>query len=96
MSRGWRPTGIAAVLQLCALSATRDGPDPRADVTVTIERAVIDEVTMQRLTMEEALAAGRAHLAGDAGARRAPSARCRGQTSAPKDFGEAGTGRYPR
>ena len=56
----------SSMLQHCALSCTRDGGSPGADVTVTIDRAVVDEVMMQKLTMEEALAAGRLRLDGDA------------------------------
>jgi len=56
----------SSVLQHCALSYSRDAQPSRADVTVTIDRTVIDEVMMQTLTMEDATAAGRLRLDGDA------------------------------
>jgi alkyl sulfatase BDS1-like metallo-beta-lactamase superfamily hydrolase len=56
----------SSVLQHCALSYSRDTQPSRADVTVTIDRTVIDEVMMQTLTMEDATAAGRLRLDGDA------------------------------
>jgi alkyl sulfatase BDS1-like metallo-beta-lactamase superfamily hydrolase len=56
----------SSVLQHCALSYACEGRPPRADVTVTIDRSVVDEVMRQKLTMDEAAAAGRLRLDGDA------------------------------
>jgi alkyl sulfatase BDS1-like metallo-beta-lactamase superfamily hydrolase len=53
-------------LQHCALSCTRDARPARPDVTVTVERTVIDALMMQTATMDELLAAGRLRLDGDA------------------------------
>ncbi len=62
-------TGEQLLLNLehCALTHRLGVQDPQADATVTMTRATLDEISLQRLSFPEALQAGRLTVTGDPG-----------------------------
>jgi alkyl sulfatase BDS1-like metallo-beta-lactamase superfamily hydrolase len=64
-------TGQRCVLTLrnAVLTADFDAHDEEADATVTLSRATLDEISLQRLTFPAALSAGRIAVQGRSPAR---------------------------
>ncbi|MBC6980364.1 alkyl/aryl-sulfatase [Caulobacter sp. 17J80-11] len=52
-------------LEHAALTWLKADPEPKADVSLVLDRATLDAVTLKQLTLPEALAAGRVRVQGD-------------------------------